>query len=133
LRHHVVGITPSALSKIESGVNVPHGFVLLRIARELGVPFEYLLDESPYPHVPPVVEVPEKPRAEQVMKLTMEEEKLVWVLRDGSKIQREVLTALPGLSQELLALVHFVVLRGVDRAVRRAVRRSLHGLSGRRG
>ena len=43
-------ITPSALSKIESGQNSPRGGVIFRIAKNLGVTVEYLLDEEiPYP------------------------------------------------------------------------------------
>ena len=43
-------ITPSALSKIESGQNSPRGGVIFSIAKNLGVTVEYLLDEEiPYP------------------------------------------------------------------------------------
>src|SRR5688572_12175099 len=44
-------ITPSALSKIEAGINSPRASVIWRIARKLGVTVEYLLDEEmPYPY-----------------------------------------------------------------------------------
>ncbi len=43
-------VTPSALSRIEAGHHQPRGPVALRIARELGVTVDYLLDsEAPYP------------------------------------------------------------------------------------
>jgi len=43
-------ITPSALSKIEAGINSPRAYIVWRIAKKLGVTVEYLLDESmPYP------------------------------------------------------------------------------------
>ncbi|MCH2584046.1 MAG: helix-turn-helix domain-containing protein, partial [Planctomycetes bacterium] len=44
-------ITPSALSKIESGQNSPRGGVIFLIAKNLGVTIEYLLDEEiAYPY-----------------------------------------------------------------------------------
>ena len=44
-------ITPSALSKIEAGINSPRANILWRIAKKLGVTVEYLLDEAmPYPY-----------------------------------------------------------------------------------
>lgn len=39
-------VTPSALSRIESGHHQPRGPVALRISRELGVTADYLLDSS---------------------------------------------------------------------------------------
>lgn len=39
-------VTPSALSRIESGHHQPRGPVALRISRELGVTADYLLDNS---------------------------------------------------------------------------------------
>ena len=44
-------ITPSALSKIEAGINSPRAPIIWRIAKQLGVTVEYLMDESmPYPY-----------------------------------------------------------------------------------
>ena len=46
----ICDLSPSALSKIEAGINGPKGYVLWRIAQALCVPCEYLLDENlPYP------------------------------------------------------------------------------------
>ena len=46
----LTAVTPSALSRIESGRHQPRGMVALRLARHLGVTVEYLLDEdAPYP------------------------------------------------------------------------------------
>ena len=43
-------VTPSALSRIEAGIHQPRGPVALRIARQLGVTVDYLLDDTaPYP------------------------------------------------------------------------------------
>ncbi len=46
----MTSVTPSALSRIEAGIHQPRGPVALRIARELGVTSDYILDdEAPYP------------------------------------------------------------------------------------
>ena len=42
----ICGITPSALSKIEAGINSPGSVIIWRVARVLGVTCEYLLDET---------------------------------------------------------------------------------------
>ncbi len=53
---NLTAVTPSALSRIESGVHQPRGPVALRLARHLGVTADYLLDDSaPYP--PPASEI----------------------------------------------------------------------------
>ena len=49
----MTSVTPSALSRIEAGIHQPRGSVALRIARELGVTVDYILDgEAPYPPPP---------------------------------------------------------------------------------
>ncbi len=52
----LTAVTPSALSRIEAGVHQPRGPVALRLARQLGVTVDYLLDDdAPYP--PPAREI----------------------------------------------------------------------------
>ena len=47
------GITAPAISQIENGKSQPRALTLLRIARTLGVPCEYLLDQRlAYPYEP---------------------------------------------------------------------------------
>jgi hypothetical protein len=69
------------------------------------------------------------------MRVTREEERLIWVLRDGSELQGEVLRAIPGVSHEELFVVHRIVLlrpltsviKKVRQALRQAARRNGRG------
>lgn len=81
-------ITASSLSRIESGCHQPRGPVALRVARELGVTADYLLDpDAPYP--PPAREVlanlarkdKDEPRDVR-MQVSKREKRLILSVRD---------------------------------------------------
>lgn len=93
-------VTPSALSRIETGLHQPRGPITLRLSRYLGVTADYLLDETaPYP--PPAREVlsnlepkhPEEPRNER-MRVSAREKALVDAFRDLDEERRVFLQAL---------------------------------------
>ena len=110
------GITPGALSKIEAGINEPYGRNLFCIARRLGVPTDYLLDEeSAYPYQPPERVQPEgKATTKTRMEVTQEEKMFLKALRDSQKMAQKVAYELPYLSVETLALAHFLVFHEFD-------------------
>ena len=105
-------ITPSALSKIESGQNSPRGGVIFRIARNLGVTVEYLLDEEiPYPYKglsyrqeAGAGQEPARVRAE----ISREEKAFLDALDESPDIVRELAYSLPEASPELIRLLHFL-------------------------
>lgn len=109
------GITPSALSKIEAGINSPRAHVLYRIARNLGVTVEYLLDDQlPYPYPgytyrQSFFERNEDPTAMVRMDVTREEKAFLEALRRSSQVAREIVMAIPETSVETLRLVHFLI------------------------
>ena len=82
-------ITPSALSKIEAGINSPRANVICRIAENLGVTMEYLLDEDlPYPYKgyayrQQLIDREEDPDANVRIDGTREEKAFLETLRDG--------------------------------------------------
>ena len=90
-------VTPSALSRIEAGHHQPRGPVALRIARELGVTVDYLLDvEAPYP--PPGREILENIKKssddetrEEKITVSAREKSIIQALR---KIEPEQFTLL---------------------------------------
>lgn len=108
-------ITPSALSKIEAGINSPRANVLWRIAQNLGVTVEYLLDEGiPYPYacysyrqdlrannVDPETRVP--------MEVTLEEKSFLEALRHVNHVARDIAMSIPEASMETIRLVHFIL------------------------
>ncbi len=108
------GITPSALSKIEAGHNSPRAHVLYRIARNLGVTVEYLLERAwPYPYPgynyrAGLFEKKEDPQAPVRIEVTREEKAFLEALRNTSQVAREIAMALPEASVETLRLVHFL-------------------------
>lgn len=108
-------ITPSALSKIEAGINSPRASVLWRIASKLGVTVEYLLDESmpyPYPgHDYRRETTVEGGDAESMvrMEVTRGEKAFLEDLRQRSEIAREIAMSIPSASVEMLRLVHFLL------------------------
>ncbi len=108
-------ITPSALSKIESGVNSPRANILWRIAGQLSVTVEYLLDERmPYPY--PGQEYRQKlvdanidPESIVRSEMTRQERAFLEALRNSSSIAEEIAYTLPEASVEKLRLLHFVL------------------------
>jgi len=108
-------ITPSALSKIEAGINSPRANVLWRIAKNLGVTVEYLLDEQmPYPYPgysyrQELLSGNEDPSAPVRMEVTKEEKLFVEALRKTSQVARQVSMAIPETSIETLRLLHFLL------------------------
>ena len=109
------GISPGSLSKIERGVNAPRGQLLLRLARRLSVPCEYLLDESmPYPYEPPnwrdeLHKSGVDPKAKVHMVVTCEEKAFLLALRRSHKLAREIAYAVPELSLEKMYVAHRIV------------------------
>ena len=96
-------ITPSALSKIESGQNSPRGGVIFRIARNLGVTVEYLLDEEiPYPYKGLNYRQEARAGAEPARVRTEIS------LEERPDIVRERAYSLPEASPELIRLLHFL-------------------------
>jgi DNA-binding XRE family transcriptional regulator len=109
------GITPSALSKIEAGINSPRANVLWRIARNLGVTVEYLLDEGmPYPYQgyayrQGFLTSNVDPNAMVRMDVTREEKAFIDALRQSNQVARDIAFAVPEASVEALRLVHFLL------------------------
>ena len=105
-------ITPSALSKIESGQNSPRGGVIFRIARNLGVTVEYLLDEEiPYPYkgLSYRQEAGSGPEPARVRtEISREEKAFLEALEESPDIVRELAYSLPEASPELIRLLHFL-------------------------
>ncbi|MEC8894806.1 MAG: helix-turn-helix domain-containing protein [Planctomycetota bacterium] len=105
-------ITPSALSKIESGQNSPRGGVIFRIARNLGVTVEYLLDEEiPYPYKGLSYRQEAGPGTEPARvrtEISREEKAFLEALEESPDIVRELAYSLPEASPELIRLLHFL-------------------------
>ena len=108
-------ITPSALSKIEAGINSPRANVIWRISKNLGVTVEYLLDENmPYPYAgynfrQDFLVNNVDPNASVRMDVTREEKAFIEALRKTNQIARDSAMALPCVSVENLRLVHFIL------------------------
>ena len=108
-------ITPSALSKIEAGINSPRANIVWKLAKELGVTVEYLLDEElPYPYSPYTYR--QELYAQQVnphstirMEVTREEKAFLEALRNSNHVAREIAMAIPELSVENMRMIHFLV------------------------
>ena len=105
-------ISPSALSKIESGQNSPRGGVIFRIARNLGVTVEYLLDEEiPYPYKGLNYRQEAGAGAEPARvrtEISREEKAFLDALEESPDIVRELAYSLPEASPELIRLLHFL-------------------------
>ena len=70
------GLTPGTLSRIETGMNERCSRHIFSIARKLGVPTDYLLDEeSAYPYEPPERRQPEGGAASKTRMVVTREEK----------------------------------------------------------
>jgi len=106
-------ITPSALSKIESGQNSPRGGVIFRIAKNLGVTIEYLLDEEiPYPYkgLSYRQESQEDIDASRSrMEVSQEERAFLGALRESPDMVRELAHSLPEATPEVIRLLHFLL------------------------
>lgn len=108
-------ITPSALSKIEAGINSPRANVIWRISKNLGVTVEYLLDENmPYPYAgynfrQEFFANNIDPSASVRMDVTREEKAFIEALRKTNQIARDAAMALPVAPVEHLRLVHFIL------------------------
>ncbi|MDE0960596.1 MAG: helix-turn-helix domain-containing protein [Planctomycetota bacterium] len=111
----MTSVTPSALSRIEAGIHQPRGAVALRIARELGVTADYILDnDAPYP--PPRVALLENskpsPRQEtrsRSLKVSPREKRLVEALRSLSDDEQQLLEATLSASPREIRLALFAL------------------------
>ncbi len=108
------GITPGALSKIETGTNRPSREILLKLAEALDADPEYLLDEAaPYPP-PPHEDRPggrSKPRQIINARITVEELRLLESLRRLGAYWRDAALAIPKASPETIRIVRFLLKR----------------------
>ena len=109
------GVTPSALSKIEAGINAPRANIIWRIARKLGVTVEYLLDETmPYPYSgysyrQDLLTDEVDPESLVRMEVSLEEKAFLEALRRTNQVAREAAMAIPETSVEALRMIHFVL------------------------
>jgi transcriptional regulator with XRE-family HTH domain len=84
-----VGVSPSAISKLERGLGIPTAGILVRIARVLCVSCEYLLDDSlPYSYKPP--ECPRGGKGRTRMEVSREEKAFLTALRRARPAVREI-------------------------------------------
>lgn len=108
-------ITPSALSKIEAGINSPRAGIIWKIARNLGVTVEYLLDEGmPYPYPShryrqDFIGRNQDPDSNVRMEVSRVEKAFLNALRDSPDVAREIAYAIPEVSHERLHLIHCLV------------------------
>jgi len=108
-------ITPSALSKIEAGINSPRAYIVWRIAKKLGVTVEYLLDENmPYPYTgysyrQDLLSKNQDPQSSVKMEVSREEKAFLEALRKTNQVAREAAYAIPETSVENLRLLHFLL------------------------
>lgn len=108
-------ITPSALSKIEAGINSPRAPIIWRIAKQLGVTVEYLMDESmPYPYQgylyrQNLYSKNVDPKSPVRMEASREEKAFLQALRKSNHVAREVAMAVPETSVETLRIIHFLI------------------------
>ncbi|MEE2889928.1 MAG: helix-turn-helix domain-containing protein [Planctomycetota bacterium] len=114
----MTSVTPSALSRIEAGIHQPRGTVALRIARELGVTVDYILDETaPYPPPAKVLlknlsqDNVQEPR-DHNMKISSTEKRLLKSLRDLSSDERKLLARCLEANNKEVRLALFALSRG---------------------
>ena len=106
----MVGLTCSALSKMESDINYPRSAAAYRIARALCVTVEYLIDESiPYPYVPPEKPDVKHPTKKVRASITRKESLFLDALRRASKQARKIAFEVPYLTDEMLMAVHMAL------------------------
>ena len=108
-------ITPSALSKIEAGINSPRASIIWKLARNLGVTVEYLLDERmPYPYTShsyrnEFLRGDQDPDKNVRMDVSREEKAFLCALRESPEVAREIAFAMPEVSLERIRLMHFLL------------------------
>lgn len=108
-------ITPSALSKIEAGINSPRAQIIWRLAQQLGVTVEYLLDEElPYPYTPyayrqALFSGKLDPDSKVRMEVTREEKAFLEALRESHDVATEIAFAIPEMPVENMRMIHFLV------------------------
>jgi transcriptional regulator with XRE-family HTH domain len=108
-------ITPSALSKIEAGINSPRAYIVWRIAKKLGVTVEYLLDENmPYPYTgysyrQELLSKNQDPLSTVKLEVSREEKAFLEALRKTNQVAREAAFAIPEASVENLRMLHFLL------------------------
>ncbi len=108
-------ITPSALSKIEAGLNSPRAGIIWKIARNLGVTVEYLLDEQmPYPYSShsyrqEFLQREQDPGQNVRMDVSREEKAFLHALRGSPEVAREIAYAIPEVSLERMRLIHVLL------------------------
>lgn len=127
-------ITPSALSKIEAGINSPRAGILWRISANLGVTVEYLIDERlPYPYDGYAIRqrlLAERSNPTETVReeITRQEQALLHGLRNSGQVAQEIAYTLPELSVEKLGLVQIVLTHARDDRPSLAFRRALETL-----
>ena len=108
-------ITPSALSKIEAGINSPRAHIIWKLSKQLGVTVEYLLDENlPYPYTPysyrqELYSKNVNPNSVVKMDITREEKAFLEALRKSNHVANEVALSIPEVSVENLRMIHFLI------------------------
>ncbi|MAW76255.1 MAG: hypothetical protein CMJ95_02535 [Planctomycetes bacterium] len=111
----MTSVTPSALSRIEAGIHQPRGSVALRIARELGVTVDYILDgEAPYPPPPMALlenltENPAQQPRDQNIKVSRGEKRLLKALRELTTEERRLLKTILETSNKEVRLALFAL------------------------
>lgn len=131
-------ITPSALSKIEAGINSPRANVIWRIAKNLGVTVEYLLDEAmPYPYTgysyrQGCLASNVDPTSSVRLDVTREEKAFLETLRSVSQVAREIAYSVPEQSVEVLRLIHFLIHHGRIQNPSTSFMKSFESLVGQR-
>ena len=96
--------------------NGPGARHVFSIARKLGVPTDYLLDEgAAYPYEPPERRQPEGEATSKTrMVVTREEKAFLEGLRTSQRGAQNLAYDLPYVSMETLAVVHFLVFHRFD-------------------
>jgi transcriptional regulator with XRE-family HTH domain len=111
----MTSVTPSALSRIEAGIHQPRGPVALRIARELGVTSDYILDEeAPYPPPRSVLldnlqSDSKRETRSRSIKVSLKEKRMIEAMRSLGGEERKLLEATLTASGQDLRLAIFAL------------------------
>ena len=98
-----------------AGINSPRANIIWKIARNLGVTVEYLLDEQmPYPYLShsyrrESLREDQDPDTNVRMDVSREEKAFLRALRDSPEVAREIAYAIPEVSLERIRLIHFLL------------------------
>ena len=109
------GVTPGALSRIESGVHAPRASLLERLARVLSVSVDYLLDsQAAYPPLQAgfrrqALDSGEDPDELIDAQITREERRFLEALRQSDPLSRELARSIPQSDLETLRILSFVL------------------------